>query len=242
MTFGRITARTPAVRSYLRKQAYKAGMAARFHRKKKKVEYKQYTQGANAQPFYIGDAGKYLTCLCQVSQGTADTQRIGDRINLTGLHIRLNIQSGIPDNTGASNPFSNVRVIIFQYKDKDMNPVSAEMFLTGAALGSYNPYSARNIDYLDKYVFLYDKVHTVRGWVGAPAVAFTGALTNATHNRFLKIRVPLKFVDKQLRYQAAGTNGNNLLWMYIVSDSVDRGSATKNTNLSYDSNMAFTDS
>lgn len=203
---------------------------------RKKIEYKQFAQGAGYANFSTSTfAASHLT---PVPQGVRDTERIGDKVYARALHLRLGIQCNIPGVAAPSNLFVNARVIVFQYKKTDSTPVAAEMFLLGGGMGTYNSYSARNIDYMDKYVILYDKMVQVRGFIGTPAAALSGVAVPDQYMKYIKIKVPLKYAEKNIKYQAATTSSNNGLWLLVMSDQAP---TTNNPSYMFDSNFTYTD-
>lgn len=203
---------------------------------KKSVEFKQFTQGAGYQGFSTNTFA--VTHLTPVTSGSSDSQRIGDKVYARALHVRLGIQCNFPAVGAPANPFVNARVIVFQYKKTDSSPAAPEMFLHGGGAVTVNTFSARNIDYMSQYVVLYDKVVQVRGWINSPAGTFAGVAVPDNYMRYMRFRVPLKYAEKQLKYQAQSTNCNNGLWLLVLSD---QPTITNNPTYTFDSNFTYTD-
>ncbi len=203
---------------------------------KKSIEYKQFTLGAGYLGFSTNTFA--VTHLTPVTSGNSDSQRVGDKLYARALHVRLGIQCNFPAVGSQANPFVNARVIVFQYKKTDSTPLSSEMFLHGAGQGTANSFSARNIDFMSKYVILYDKVVQVRGWINTPGGAFAGVPVPDNYMRYMRFRVPLKYADKQLKYQAQSTNCNNGLWLLVLSD---QPTINNNPTYTFDSNFTYTD-
>lgn len=197
-------------------------------------ERKQYAAGIGSTAVYDGTAGSSVIHLSSVSQGLADNQRAGDEINIRSLRIRINCNNNFGN---TANDFVTWRVIVFQYKNSNMAPTVAELFLQTAANGGtdYGAMSSRNIDYLNTYNVLYDKIfHTEQGGPNAANYAMSGQ-----YCKVLNIKVPLKYCKKKIQYQAATTNNTNGLWLCVTTD---KATIASNPHFIYDSSLGFTDS
>jgi len=203
---------------------------------KKTIEFKQFTQGAGYNGFSTNTFA--VTHLTPVASGNLDNQRNGDKVYARALHVRLGIQCNFPSVGAPANSFVNARVIVFQYKNSDSTPTASQMFLNGGGAVTVNTFSARNIDYMSQYVVLYDKVVQVRGWINTPGGTFAGVAVPDNYMRYMRFRVPLKYADKQLKYQAGTTNCNNGLWLLVLSD---QSTVTNNPTYTFDSNFTYTD-
>lgn len=199
---------------------------------KKAEEYKQYVGTASATAVYDG-AGSIITHLTPITQGATDSERVGDKLNVKSLQIRLTMYNG---SGASSNVYTNFRVFVFQYKDEDNTPAINQIFLSSNANGgaTQGTMSARHIDFLTIYTKLYDKhFHVEGGRADANNFSPTGQLSKTVF-----INVPMKYVQKKLSYQAGSPNCNNGIWLLITTD---QATATINPLVSYDWNVRYTD-
>lgn len=118
-------------------------------------------------------AGAVLNSLNLVPQGTTDVTRIGNKIRIT--NINCHGYANNDDQTTAAFGGGNLRVILFQ--DKQCNGATAAVT---DILKSANIQSFRNMDQVDRFNILYDKVHHI------PIMA-TNALHTSYGARYWKI-------------------------------------------------------
>lgn len=200
---------------------------------KRNSEFKQFAADISVVGIYGGSGGALLTHLTPVVQGVADNQRVGDQLTLNSINIRGVMLSG---DGATANRFNDIRIVVFQYKDSDMNPLVSEMFLsnTVTSAAAQNAYSNRNIDYLAEYNFLYDKTyHLDYGLQNASNYGQTGILS-----KHFEIKVPLKWVKKKVQFTAATTNTVNGIWLMAIGSSA---SVATNPSIGFSWSVGYTD-
>lgn len=204
---------------------------------KKELEIKQYAAGLTATAVYSGTgAGGVNSQMCSVAQGLLSTNRIGDRISVKSLHVRLNMYLGAA-NSGTSNVWANIRCMVIQYKANDNSPIIGDLLLTSVANATnvVGSMSARNKPYLDDYVVLYDRVYSLHN--GLSTANNVGA--DPRGQLYHQFNVPLKYAKKTIDYtNAAGTSCNNPLWIFFTSD---QPTAVTNPTVSFDYDLQYTD-
>lgn len=201
---------------------------------KENTEYKQHQVSAPPTAVYTGVAGAHFAHLTNMAQGVLDTNRVGDEATIKWLQLRIQLYNGVG---ATANVNVNWRVILFQYNRPDGAPTLAELFLSAAANGGGGPgtWSARNIDYLNIYHVLVDRVYkTEQGFPAALNYGETGILT---HN--LVFKLPMKFVKKKIQYVAAGTAADNGIWLCVTTG---QGTVATDPGILYTSACGYTDS
>ncbi len=129
--------------------------------------------------------------------GTTDITRIGDQIELHSLEFRFSITVADSSNL--------VRVIVFQWLADDTSDVpSASKLLQAPGAQPYN--SAINHDNSSKLTILYDKVIP------------TATYYPVKHESVL-IALDRSPVRKILKYAAGASTGNNMIYLFMCSDS-----------------------
>lgn len=204
------------------------------HQLSKIQETKQHAYGIGYTAFYSG-VGRILQHMTNITQGTGDTQRIGDEITLKHCYVSFSIQN----NSGAAaQPFTDARVIVFQYNSNDITPNELELLLGAqATAGAISSYSARNIDYLGVYNVLYDKTfHLSYGVPNANNYAQTDS-----YSVWKKVKIPLKYAKKKLQYMnGVGTNeSTNGLYLFVTSGN---GIIAANPTFAAEWVVSYTDS
>jgi hypothetical protein len=152
--------------------------------------------------------------LTQVTAGTTDTTRIGDKIIPKKLQIRINCLQGDVTN--------DIRIIIFRWK---VHTTFASPSISGTILQNVStvdaPRSAYYHDFEPAFDVLYDKRFTLNTY-------------DPVKDLDLEFKLP---ESKPIQMVAAGTNGINHLYMGIVSDS----GAVVHPTLYYYSRVDFVD-
>lgn len=112
-------------------------------------------------------AGVIFPTICVVKQGSSATERIGRKIFIKRVQAKLKIHLlNYQDATGTGD-MSNQRVRILMYLDKQANGAAATVttLLANSTIagGLVRPeiHSWRNMEHVDRYRILYDKVHTI---------------------------------------------------------------------------------
>ena len=98
-------------------------------------------------------AGDVNASLCLISQGAGDSQRLGRKIFPTSVGLKGSLTFTSPSGTNLTDL---VRVVVFIDKQANGATATVAQLLQGA---NYNNW--RNLDNTDRFMFLYDKVHTL---------------------------------------------------------------------------------
>lgn len=178
-------------------------------------ETKYYELGAT--PGNVDFNGS-LVLLTGLSQGTTDSQRIGDKINLRAFKIHYQLLVG--------DAYNTFRIIIFQWKPNTqlVTPTVANI-LVGTTVGTVNAPLANYVwDYQNQFIVLYDKLHVL------------DALNMST--KAYRKTVKLKFAKKTIEYYAASTAASNHLYMLCISDS----GAAAHPTIQYQTRVMYDDS
>lgn len=127
--------------------------------------------------------GQIAGTLNGIAQGTTDVTRIGNKITVTSIHLRLLV--AVDDWLGAYFNGVNCRIIV--YVDRQCNGLAAAVtdILKTASILSW-----RNLDQADRFQILKDKIYT--GTPGASNDAHSGACAKIYKWNKL-IRVPIHF-------------------------------------------------
>lgn len=181
----------------------------------KDIETKYHDLSLAAQPYSISLGATQIIELSIPAQGTTDLTRIGDKITIRGLDIRMHLTS--------SDTYNIIRCIIFQwYPNTSITsaPVGSQILNDVTTYPYISPYVH---DYTNQYGVLYDKMFTLSSLAD-------------TITRVVKIKPRLKYCKKTINFSAAGTNGSNKLYMLLVSDSgaVTHPTANIHSRLFYD--------
>lgn len=202
------------------------------YEKTKEVEDKQFAAGKSIVAYFgtTTQATNTLQSLLDMTQGTADNQRVGDEVTLK--HIQFRISFGNNSGTG-SGLYSYARLVIFQYKQTNATaPNISNMFLNGAGTAQVNIYSAINIDHQSTYTVLYDKVFKTVGALG------TGTSIPDSYTSFHRINIPLKYAKKRIKYIAGGSNCMDQIYYVILGE---QPSVSLNPYHSADWTIRYTD-
>lgn len=146
-----------------------------------------------------------LDRLTGISQGTTDLTRVGDKIRLTSM--RVSYSAELADTT------NYIRFIIFQWYPTSnlLAPtVNYILSLPGSILSPQSPFVH---DYKNQYTILYDKTHV---------------LTQDYPNIIRKFWLRMKFVKKQIAFEAGTQEGSNHLYLLRISDSSAASHPTSN--------------
>lgn len=153
-----------------------------------------------------------IASITDIPQNDTDSGRDGDRVKLVKkmeLYIAIN---SIPANT---NPGNRCRVIIFQWKEQT-TPTMAKILLTGVS-GGIDVSSRYSHDNRMLYRIILDRTFTL---IGTGSTATSNILTSKaqatyqSHNYWRR----MKNIATQVQFEAAGTTGNNKLWVAYLSD------------------------
>lgn len=180
---------------------------------KRLIKYDQETKyfGGILNGVNISSTGTVADFL-NIPQNDTDSGRNGDRIRLEKrLEIYIAVNT-VPANT---NPGNRVRVILFQWKEQT-TPTLANILLTGVS-GGIDVSSMYSHDYRMLYRIILDKTFTL---IGTGSTATSNILTDKAQATYVNRNYykGMKNIATQVQYQAAGTTGNNKLWVIYLSD------------------------
>lgn len=152
----------------------------------------------NHQSLSIDTTGE-LYSLTNVSQGTGDSNRIGDEIKISALELRINALYGDTTNY--------LRIIVFQWLANDdiSAPIVGDVLYDASSSIPYVLSYYNNDTLGSDYSVLYDKVHSLNNTYK----------TNFSQNIF----IPMKYAKKKVQYVAGTTNGSHKLYILLCSDS-----------------------
>lgn len=103
--------------------------------------------------------------LCTPTKGTDATNRIGDQVKITGLHLKLSFDQVFDDSSdiwyGFRRPTETFRIFIIEHKSSNQAILDVEDVLVTNTANYSNIIAPRNTDYNKTMTILYDKVHTI---------------------------------------------------------------------------------
>lgn len=152
----------------------------------------------------------YVASITDVPQGTTDLTRIGDKLHIHSIEIRMQMKVGMiaAPNVAGTNQLMG-RVILFQWKDDDTPTV-------GNILEVADPMSPFDHDRKVKRKVLMDRTFTLSGQVGT-------ANTNYCYRdiivskKYLNLRrLPGEGVN--VSFQGASTTGVNKIYILFIAD------------------------
>lgn len=149
--------------------------------------------------------------LSSMNQNFSDTTRIGDKITMRSLHIRLMF------NFLSSTPFFTypIRFIVFQwYPTTSLVLPTPSRILVPAYLGTVNaPLSPIIHDYECNFVILYDKIYSLN--------------SDSPSHMAYHIKVSLKYAKKTICFDGGSTDaGNHIYAMCLTNSAISADSAT----------------
>lgn len=180
----------------------------------------------------------YQTCMTLVPQVgglvlASDSTRIGDKIKVRSITIRISFLAFGDDATPANNPNGvNWRVMVVQdrsYSATGVAPVVnfTQLLVPDTAAGSFIN-SNRNADHQHTLIVLYDRTFS-------QAIGSDLLMTK-------QIRVPMKWCKKEIQYSNGSTfNQTNQIHLLVMALSAPNPS-TSPPSISYQYKMNFTDS
>jgi len=215
---GRLTEQVNAVKAIAHKEAVKVNRKESEPKHFEVVEIKNYG-GLNAA---ASPRTMHISGITQTAGASTDTTRIGDKVKIRKINIRMNLQPGSA--TQDENDHSLFyRIMVVQDRSYNQTvsgvaPVASGAVITPSQLLMNDPVfpvnqggitSQRNVDHLQTLVVLYDKVFTTQ-WL-------------AKCNYFLNINPKLKYCKKEIQYSNGGsiTNVTNGIFLMIWSNSTD---------------------
>lgn len=207
-------------RFYRKRRFTKRAVATKAYVKKlvrKEAETKYWDLSTASQPYSIALGATTILDLTEVPQGTTDVTRVGDKLTIRGLDIRMD--AIIADTTNV------IRCIIFQwYINTNItlsNPLGSQVLQD---ITTYPHLSNYHHDNNNQFHILYDTMIQL-GAQGPQA-------------RVWHVKPNLKWAKKTVEFSGGGTNGANKLYMLLVSDS----SAVSHPTVRIQSRLRFDDS
>lgn len=196
---------TTTTKKYAKRPADKVSAATKKYVKRvlPKVETKQVWAHHNEVQLNTLSQGYQSTAVCQIGQGTAANNRIGNIVHLSSLDLR-----GALNNNSTSESF--VRMVVLMYPGTNGDP-TLNIFRslpTGTTAG------VSTINGLDEmyypintleFTVLYDKVFRLAG-------SATG--NSGSNTLFFKKNINLK--QKRLQFKSTGSGVGNQDYMYSV--------------------------
>lgn len=152
----------------------------------------------------IDVTGIVSNALTAPSQGVADTERIGDKINITSISFRFSIT--------AADGTNLIRLLIFQWHEDDnvSVPVISDI-LTDPTSGALSPvYYHYNHDTIGhKFTVLYDKVYNLSG----------DDVGGENQQVYKSMYIPRKYMKRSVKFTGGSIKGMNHVRFLCVSDS-----------------------
>lgn len=152
-------------------------------------------------PYNFGDGNIYE--LTDIPQGVLDTNRIGDKVNLESIYIKLRLLYDITGNT----VWNMVRVVIAQCTQDTgaYTPVLSDILQTpSTAINTRDILCPKRVDLSGRWRVLYDQ-------------SFTLDQRNCLQH-YEEIFINTRF-KKQIEYTESGTTGLNKCYIFLLSDS-----------------------
>ena len=159
----------------------------------KQLELKSYDIGGGPTVSSVAN----ITHLTPLPQGSGQSQRVGNEIVCS--HAELSYELAIGDT------INWIRVIMFQWhEDNGISvPTTPDILFTPASTNfGMNLY---HFDERHRFKILFDKVHRLEA----------NSLGSTIFVKDLRIKIP----HKTLTYNGSATNGQNQLYLWVVSDS-----------------------
>lgn len=161
----------------------------------KNLEYKYHTHYYNLSTAAGGVPNNgVVTRLIDITQGTLDTERIGDQIKLRTITFRCVAT--------VADSHNYIRFILFQMKTPNNVGPSVGWVLNGSAPTYLSQYS---VDNRPNYQILYDR--TIRLDADDPSKVVIG-------------RANMKYCKRKIQFQASSDKlGSNFIYALAISDS-----------------------
>jgi len=143
--------------------------------------------------------------LTQILQGNNVNTRTGDCVYIEKLFINYSV------NSLSSDLFTNLRVIVFQWKPNtaiSANPLPASTLQNVATYGIYNFYDWQ---FSNQFKILYDRVHSLVGNA-------TSGASSGNQNWFGEIPLKGRAV-KRIEFAFGSVNGSCKIYACFISDS-----------------------
>jgi hypothetical protein len=198
-------------------------------------ELKQTAISLAPSAVFDGTAGRILVDLTAlVTQGTTDSQRLGDHLYLDRIEANFLVNNQVG---ATSNPYTTFRVFFFQYfGDSAVAPTIANMLLSSAANAGPNTGSMSqfDIDHQEQYKVCYDS-----GLIVTTGTNGLAALGVGNHGQVHAWKFQIRNIpDRNIRFYAAGADGPNHIFVIVTTD---QATIAVNPTVSYSVALRFTD-
>lgn len=154
--------------------------------------------------------------LTQVTQGTTDTSRIGDKIHIHSIEIRHRtyLKMNAPPTSDGQNQCI-VRMILFQWKDDSVPTETDILEPIGGNIYTISPY---NHDRKVKRKVLFDRTFVISAQISATAGHEYAVRDQVMIKKYISLK-KLPGEGITVNYQAASTNGVNKIYMIYFTDT-----------------------
>jgi len=166
----------------------------------------------------VGDLtnGVITSSLNLIPQGTTDITRIGNKVTITNINVRFGVGS---DTQGGANTLEDGNLRVILYLDKQANGADATNLdiLTQSGMGATTINRFRNLDQVDRFVILKDKIY--RGPNNSGYLAGGTQTTNVGvlwYNISKKCNIPIHFSSTTGAITELKSNNIGIL---VVSDT-----------------------
>lgn len=145
-----------------------------------------------AAPFGVSDVSSYAL-LNGCAQGAAKTQRLGQKIKLKSVQLRISFAINAASLAGATSGNFFRILLLYDRQTNAGNPSNAQLFVSTTATETYE--SPLNIVAVQRYKILHDKVYVMNP---------TGGATNISPVKFINIRKKLRNLPTVFNTGVAG--------------------------------------
>jgi hypothetical protein len=195
-------------------------------------------QSISSAPTPVADGANYflIDLTSQISQGTSDSNRVGDHLHLESIDMMLML---INNQGTTANTYTNFRAFIFQFfGDSNTAPTISNLLLpsnlnSGNTQGTFSSY---DIDHVGQLAVCWDSGPILT--IGSNGLAVTGVPGAPMSHKHLRVRVPIGNCDRNIRYYAAGTQGPNHIYLLVTTDQAH---VTTDPEMGYVVTMRFSD-
>lgn len=157
----------------------------------------------------------FIEDLTAISQGTADSNRIGDKLTPKRMEIRLNVPDALA---------GTFRFIIFRWKATSV-PIPGDILKPAHVNTQYAPLAPYFHDQRSQFNILYDSGVLSQGSVNA--------------SKTFTFNKSMKMANKDVKYTAAGTAGSGKIYLLSINDGDPLISSPP--QLSYIVRLTYTD-
>ncbi len=164
---------------------------------------------------FIATGGNVTASINLIAQGTSESQRIGRKCTLKSMFWRFTLT--LPQRDAIVNPSAGDDIRIIVFLDKQCNGAAA---VATDILETDDIHAFRNLSNSGRFVFCYDKVHSINYLTMASdgaAVVSQGGITRY-HTMYKRLNTPLEF--NSTTGVIAEIRSNNLGIMLVGTNAV----------------------